>query len=59
MRIYHGCVPGTSSLQVVQDGMPQLFSAVPLRTGTAVHVIFRAFLFSSTKTVFYSLICVL
>ena len=26
VRIYHGCVPGTISLQVIRDGSPQLVS---------------------------------
>ena len=34
-------VPGTISLQVIRDGIPQLVSTVRLRTGTAaVHVLF-------------------
>ena len=33
--MYHGCVPGVSSMQVVLDGVPKLFinSIVPLRAG--------------------------
>ena len=38
---YHGYVPGIILLQVIRDGIPQLVSTVPLRTGTAaVHVLF-------------------
>ena len=34
-------VPGIISLQVMRDGLPQLVSTVPLRTGTAVvHALF-------------------
>ena len=33
-------VPGSISLQVIRNGMPQLASTVSLRTGTAVHVLF-------------------
>ena len=35
-----GCVPGIVRLQVRRDGIPQLVSTVPSRTGTAVHVLF-------------------
>ena len=40
-----GYVPGNMSLQVIRDDIPQLarHSTVPLRTGTAVHVLFVFF----------------
>ena len=40
VRIYHGYVPVMIWLQVIRDGVPQLVSTVPSRTGTAVHVLF-------------------
>ena len=40
VRIYHGYVPGIFSLQVIRDGIPHLVSTLPLRTGTAVHLLF-------------------
>lgn len=51
--MYHGYVPVTICLQVIRDGTPQLDStAVPVRTGTVVHVLFR---FSSIETLLCSL----
>ena len=47
VRIYHEYVPGTTSLQLLRDRIPQLVNTVPLSTGTAMHV---SFLFSSIKT---------
>ena len=41
--MYHGYVPGIVSLQVIRNGIPLLVSAVPFRTGTAVHVLFCFF----------------
>ena len=49
IRIYHGYVPGIVSAQVIWDGTPQLASAVPLRTDTAVHALF---LLSTIETLF-------
>ena len=43
VRMYHGYVPGIIWLQVIPDGVPQvvvLAVPLPLRTGTAVHVLF-------------------
>ena len=40
VRMYHGYVPGIISLQAIRDGAQQLDSTVPLRTGTAVRVLF-------------------
>ena len=37
---YHGYVPGIISMQVIRDGIPQLVSTVPLRTGTGVLVMY-------------------
>ena len=38
--MYHGYVLGVISLQMIRDGMPQVAIApLPLRTGTAVHVL--------------------
>ena len=56
--MHHGYVPGVISLQVMRDGAPQLaVLPLPLRTGTAVHVLF---LLSSTGTftVLLSVACV-
>ena len=39
-RIYHGYVLGIISLQVIRDGTSQPVSIVPVRTGTAVKVLF-------------------
>ena len=48
--IYHGYVPGTISLQLIRDAIPQLVSTVSLRTGTAVHV--RLFCFLPSRRFF-------
>ena len=50
VRICHGRVPGIISLQVIRDGIPQLLSTVPLRTGTAVHS--SIILLCSIETIF-------
>ena len=52
--MYHGRVPGVISLQVIRDGIPQLASTFPLRTGTAVRVLFC---FLAYETLFRSLFC--
>ena len=45
VRMYHGYVPGVMSLQVIRDGIPQpVIVPLPLRTGTAVYVLFVCFL---------------
>ena len=39
--MYHRYVPGVISLQMTPDGIPQVvILPLPLRTGTAVHVLF-------------------
>ena len=54
--VYHGYVSGIISLQVTHDGIPQLVinSNVPLRNGTAVHVLFC---FLPTRRFYCSLLC--
>ena len=48
--MYHGYVPGIILLQVIRDGIPLLVSTIPLRTGTAMSVLFCTCLFSSIET---------
>ena len=41
--VYQGylvCSPGVISLQVIQDGIPLLFSTAPVSSGAAMHVFF-------------------
>ena len=59
--MHHGYVPGIIPLQVIRDGIPQLVSTVPLRTGILRCTCFS---FSSVETLFvyqviayYSSIC--
>ena len=52
--ICHGYVPGTCSLQVMRDGMPQLVSTVSFRAGTAVHVLFCVL---PSRRLFCRLVC--
>ena len=52
--MYYGHVPGIIILQAIWDGIPQLVGTVPLRTGTAVHVLFC---FLPSRRFFDSLFC--
>ena len=40
VHTHNGFVPSIISLHVMRDGVPQLVSTAPFRTGTAVHVLF-------------------
>ena len=45
--VYQGylvCSPGVISLQVIQDGIPLLFSTAPVSSGAAMHVFFFLYL---------------
>ena len=56
--IYHGYVPVLISLQVIRDDIPRLaIVSFPLRTGTAVLLLFCLFSSIETLFVFCSLFC--
>ena len=57
VRMYHGYVPGISRFQVFRDGIPQLLSSVPLRTGTAVHAQFCSCFVFVHGDAFFGLFC--
>ena len=46
-------MPGIIWVHVIRHDIPQLVSTVPLRTGTALHVLFCTLLLSSTETDFF------
>ena len=54
--MFHGYVPGVIWMHVTRDGIPQVAIVPPLlRTGTAVHVLFR--LLSSIEGFSYYSLC--